>query len=160
ARQLDNADAARECRTARRRVDSSLRDQRMRSQISEISVQFVGSICRVQWDAHRARLHSETRYRHLWTIRQHDGDPVMTAYPHGPQRALRLVDVLIQTAEGQRHAPRSENRRRVGNMLGLMFQQVREGRKRNGGTRVYGTSDRHGSQPILDGPQAWGLRIA
>ena len=77
----------------------------------------------------------------------------MSAYPHGPQRAPRLVDVLIKSAVGQRRAPRSENRRRIGNVPSLMFQQVREGRKQNGGTRVYGSSGRHGSQPILESPK-------
>ena len=55
-----------------------------------------------------------------------------------------VVDVLIKTAVGQWSALGSENRRRVGNTLGLMLQQVRQARKRNRGLSAFGTLARHG----------------
>src|SRR6266567_4907368 len=136
----------RERHTARRRVDSSLRDQRTRLQINEASFQFLDPIGWVHRGTRRARRHGENRHGHLRTIRQHHYHPVMTAYSRGPQRAPRLVDVLIKAAVGKRSAPRSENRRRVRNTLGLMFQYVREARKGSGGSWVYGTFVWHGSR--------------
>ena len=62
-RQLDDTDAARERHAPRRRVNSSLRDQCTRVQISEISVQFLGPVGRVQRGARRARRHGENRHR-------------------------------------------------------------------------------------------------
>jgi hypothetical protein len=41
--------------------------------------------------------------------------------------------MLLKTGICQRSAARSEHRRRVGNALGLMFQQVLEGRKQGPG---------------------------
>jgi hypothetical protein len=138
-----DADVTRAGSATCRRIDSSLCDQCAWSQISEISFKFLGPIGWVQRDACRACLHGENRDRQLRTIRQYHGYAVTTAYPHGPQRALHFVDVLIKTAVGQRREPRSQNRRRVGNALGLMLQYVREARKRNGGPRIYDTFGRH-----------------
>jgi|SRR5215831_6732669 len=75
---------------------------------------------------------------------QHDDNPVMTAYPHCPQSAFHFLEVLIKTAVGQRRAPGSKDRRRVGNTPRLVFQQVRQAEKRNGGPRAEGTFVRHG----------------
>lgn len=50
----------------------------------------------------------------------------MGAYPHGPQCAPHLVDVTIKTPVAQHCATRREDRRRVGNTVGLMFEQVIE----------------------------------
>ena len=94
--------------TARRRVDSSLRDQRARPQISEISVQFLDPIGWVQRGACRARRHGENRHRHLRTIRQHHCHPVTTAYPHGPQRAPHLCRCADK--DGRRSAERGPER--------------------------------------------------
>src|SRR5215813_3331695 len=58
-------------RTARGYVDSGLCNQGTRSQISEISVQFLGLIGRVHRDARCMRRHGEDRHRHLRTIWQH-----------------------------------------------------------------------------------------
>jgi len=130
-RQFENADAARERHTGRRRVDPSRCDQCTRSQITEISVQFLSPIGWVHGGACRARRYGENRHRHLRTVRQHHGHPITTRYPHGPQRAPHLIDVLIETAVGQRGTAGSKYYRRVGNSLGLMFQDVRQARKRS-----------------------------
>src|SRR5262245_15845998 len=63
----------------------------------------------------------------------------MTAYPHSPQRASHVVDVLIETAVGQRNAPRREHRQSIGNTPGLMFKQATDG-----GSLVHGRFIQHG----------------
>src|SRR5262249_38299635 len=68
----------------------------------------------------------------------------MTAYPDGPQRASHFIDVLIETAVGQWDASRSQNRWRVGNSFRVMFQDVRQARKRNGMSQDCGTLVQHG----------------
>ena len=46
------------------------------------------------------------------------------------------VDVLVQSAIGQRCPSWSENGRRVGTTLGVMFQHTRDGRKRHRASRI------------------------
>jgi hypothetical protein len=118
-------------------------DQSAWSQPSKIPVQLFGSIGRIDWDAHGASRDGEKRHGHVWTIGQHDRDPVTTAYPHGPQRAPHLDDVLVELAVAQRCAPRSKNCQRVWTTLRVMFQQTWNGRKRNRASRLYETFGRH-----------------
>ncbi len=139
-RQLDDTDAPCERHAPRRGVKSSRREQCTRVQISEISVQFAGPVRRVQRSARCARRHGENRDRQFRTIRQHDRDPVMTAYPHRPQPALHLLDVPKKAVVGQRRAPGRKDRRCAGNTPRLMFEQVRQAEKRNGGPRAEGAS--------------------
>jgi hypothetical protein len=50
----------------------------------------------------------------------------MTAYPHGAQAVACFFDLLMKTSVGQRRAAWGEDRRRVGNTPGLIFQQLRQ----------------------------------
>ena len=112
--------------TARRRVDSCLREQRPEGQSGKISVELLGPIGGIHGNARRARRQRENRDRHLGTIGQDDGDPITTADAHPAQRAPRRFDVLMKAPIGQRSAPGSENCRRVGNAARLVLQQVRQ----------------------------------
>ena len=108
--------------TASRRIDPGHRDQRIRPQISEISVQFFGAVGWIHRGADRVGLHGENCHGHLRTIREHHRHPVTTADSRGPQRAPHPVDVLIEKAVGQGVRPGAENRRCVGDTPGLMFK--------------------------------------
>src|SRR6516164_3520306 len=95
-----------------------------------------------------------------WTSRREPSPPSRghSAAPrppgHGglspwPAACAHRIDVLIETAVAQRGAPWSENRRRVGNTLGVMFQGVRQARKRNGGSWLYRMIVGHNYRPPL-----------
>src|SRR5262249_39662803 len=58
-----------------------------------------------------------------------------------------LTDVPIKAAVAQRSASRSENYRCVRSTLGIISQQVRERRQRNGGCGIHEMCGRHGSRP-------------
>src|SRR5215813_7852587 len=79
----------------------------------------------------------------------------MTAYPDGPQRASHFIDVLIETAVRQWDAPRSQNRWSVRNTFRVMFQDMRQARKRNGMSQDCGTLVQHGclSTQVGSGPR-------
>src|SRR5207248_10982363 len=67
-----------------------------------------------------------------------------------------MDDVLKKAAVAQWSASRSENCQCVGSTLGVMFQQVRERRKRNVGSGINEMCGRHGSRPTRN----YGLRIS
>src|SRR5262249_26289511 len=85
-----------------------------------------------------------------------DGDAVVSTYPHGPQRMLGIFDVLMQLTVCQRRTPRSQNRRRVGNTLCVMFEQVRKTGNRNLGSSACERFVSHSPpMPTLSKPSAW-----
>src|SRR5215472_3472541 len=74
----------------------------------------------------------------------------MSADRHGPQRAADFFSLLMQFAVGQRRPPRTQDRRCVGNALGLILEQVRQAGERKERPLIWCTPSGHVIQSVSD----------
>src|SRR5262249_13567063 len=94
-RQFNDTDPTRLCYVARWRVYSRLHNQCFGTQISKVRIKFAGAISWIERCTRCASSHGEASHSHLWAIRQHEHDPVMTAQAHGMERLHYITSVLM-----------------------------------------------------------------
>jgi len=121
---LDDPHAALRRDVARRRIGASLYNERMRPQIVEIAVQFVGAIGGIDHRAGRVRADRNGRCRQFRPVREHDSEPILRPDAHCAQAASDLAGVLIELAVCERCATRCEKRRRERIALGAVAEQT------------------------------------
>ena len=148
-RQFDNSESSCQRNMARRRIDPRRYDQCVQCSASKYRSSLVGRVGRIDHGASRVRCDGESSDRQFRTVGQHDRDPIMATYSHGPQRASHFADVLIETRVAQRSAAGSKDRRGVGAPPGMMFEQIVEAQKRDGDPRLCAKFIQHGSHPSL-----------
>ena len=110
---------------SRRRLAALLHDQGFRSQVRKIEFEFLGPVGGIERCSRRPRGDRDEGRRHLGTIRQDDGDTVITAHAQAIERLHRGLDQETKFAVAKRSDRRSSDGWRGGS---AGAQQLRDRR--------------------------------